>query len=438
MNDFLKKNWLYVVAFLVIAGLTVAVAALLINISQRRSEASIQPVRVVEVSDETIDPAVWGQNFPLHYEMFMRTEENYGATAYGGSEPYSKLERNPNLVRLWAGYAFSRDHDEERGHYWALEDQLSSLRTEIVDQPGACLNCHAAETPQLVEELGWEEFNHRPLNEYRDELQFGASCVTCHDPETMELRVTRPAFINAMAGRGIDVTEASHQEMRNYVCAQCHVEYYFAGENKVLTFPWRNGFTIDDIDQYYQDIDFVDWTHAETGGGMLKMQHPEWEVFTTGVHYSSGVTCADCHMPYVSVGGQHVSDHWVRSPLEDVSASCQQCHNIPEEELYARVATIQNRTHELLGTAEAALLDAIDAIVAAREAGATEEELATAYELHRRGQMRWDFISSENSTGFHSPQEAARVLADAINFARLAQIEAIAVMNGDATQASLP
>ncbi len=272
--------------------------------------------------------------------------------------------------------------------------------------------------------MGWEEFNRTPYNELVDRLHRGTSCADCHDPDTMALRITRPALLNAMEAQGIDITQATRQEMRTYVCAQCHVEYYFAGEDKVLTFPWTEGNTIaqgktiDEIEAYYKKIGFTDWTHAETGGGMIKMQHPETELFSTSLHYRSGVACADCHMPYMREGSVKVSDHWLRSPLVNISASCQTCHKFSEGDLLDRVAVIQKTTAELLRKTEDANLAAIDAIVAAKEAGATDEQLAEAMELHRWSQMRWDFISSENSTGFHSPQEAARVLADAIDLAR--------------------
>ena len=231
------------------------------------------------------------------------TETNYGETPYGGSEPYSKLTRYPELVRLWAGYAFSKDHNEERGHFYATIDQQNTQRVKLVNQPSACINCHAAETPGLIASMGWEEFNHTPYNDLADQLHYGSSCADCHDPETMALRITRPAFVNAMSARGIDVTQATRQEMRTYVCGQCHVEYYFAGEDKILTFPWTEGLTIDDIEQYYIKTEFTDWTHAETGGRMIKVQHPEFELFSTSLHAANGVTCADCHMPYIREGG---------------------------------------------------------------------------------------------------------------------------------------
>ncbi|MCB8917052.1 MAG: ammonia-forming cytochrome c nitrite reductase subunit c552 [Ardenticatenaceae bacterium] len=410
----------FVVGIVVMAGL----AALLTNIQQRKAETVEFPLQVVQIAPDELDPAVWGQNFPRQYDSFLRTQDDTISTAYGGSVPYSKLERFPAMVRLWAGYAFSKDHNEDRGHYYMTEDQKNTLRVQLVEQPGACINCHAAEAPQLIAEMGWEEFNHTPFNDLKDELHLGSSCSDCHDPETMGLRITRPALINALEAQGIDWTQASRQEMRTYVCAQCHVEYYFLGDNKVLTFPWSQGKTIDDIEAHYDSYEFKDWTHAETGAPMIKIQHPEYEMWTTSVHAQSGVSCADCHMPYVREGAVKVSDHWLRSPLTNINNACQTCHQQDEALLAERVQTIQDRTASLLRLSEEAILDAIDAIVAAQAAGATDEQLAEARHLHRQASLRWDFVSSENSTGFHSPQEAARVLAMAIDFARQAQLAA--------------
>jgi nitrite reductase (cytochrome c-552) len=421
--------WWLIAAFIGGALIMGAVALLLVNITNRKAEGEQYPLKVVEIAPDEIDPAVWGLNFPRHYDSFAKTEDSTISTPYGGSVPYSKLERYPAMVRIWAGYAFSKDFNEERGHFYALSDQKETLRTEIVDQPGACANCHSANAPGLIQQMGWEEFNHTPYNELRDDLHIASSCADCHDPDTMELRITRPAFINAMAERGVDLEAATRQEMRTYVCAQCHVEYYFAGDNKVLTFPWDNGFNIDDIDAYYTEIGFKDWAHAETNAPMIKIQHPEFELWNTGLHAESGVACADCHMPYVREGGLKVSDHWLRSPLTNVNNACQSCHRQDESALINRINVIQDRTAGLLRDTEEALLDAMDAIVLAQDAGATDAQLENARYLHRRASMRWDFISSENSTGFHSPQESARVLADAINFARQAQLEAERLAN---------
>lgn len=432
-----RQRLIYGVIFFGAVFITAGIALLLTNVSQHQNEARVSPVKVVDIPDGELDPAVWGQNFPVQYEMFMRTQENYGSTPYGGSEKYSKLERYPAMIRLWAGYAFSKDHNEERGHYYMMLDQKNTQRVVIKDQPGACINCHSADVIPLIAEMGWEQFNHTPYNELKDKLVHSTSCADCHDSKTMALIITRPAFKNAMETRGIDLSKATRQEMRTYVCAQCHVEYYFKGDNKVLTFPWAKGLTIDNIEAYYNEYGFKDWDHAESGAPMLKMQHSEFELYSTGIHAQSGVACADCHMPYTREGSVKVSDHWLRSPLVNISASCQTCHNRDEKVLYQTVVDIQNKTAELLRQSEVALEDAIDAIVAAKNAGATDEQLKLARDLHRSAQMRWDFVSSENSTGFHSPQEAARVLADCLDIARQAQVAALKVTPATAQTTAL-
>ncbi len=420
-----RRGWLWI-ALAFVAGLVImaAVAFLLTNIQTRKSEAVEFPLKTVEIAADELDPAVWGQNFPRQYDSFKKTEIDGNKTPYGGSDPYDKLEAYPILKRVWAGYAFSVDYREERGHYYALIDQKETKRQEAVQQPGACANCHTANAPQVIAAIGWETFNKTPYKELQDQFHLGSSCADCHDPDTMELRITRQAFKNAMEQRGVDLSQATRQEMRTYVCAQCHVEYYFKGDNKILTFPWSTGTQIENIQEHYDAYDFKDWTHKETGAPMLKMQHPEYEMYTTSLHYRSGVACADCHMPYVREGAVKVSDHWLRSPLDNVSQACGTCHKQDEQALKDRITIIQNNTASLLRNTEVALGEAMDAMVAALAAGATDEQLAEPRQLHRYASMRYDFVMSENSTGFHSPQEAARVLANAVDMARQAQLMA--------------
>lgn len=425
-----RKVVFLAIAFVIGIGAAFGAAALLISIRQHKIEAAQYPLQILKISKNELDPAVWGRDFPREYDSFMKTSDSTIVTPYGGSKPYSKLEKYPAMKRIWAGYAFSIDHNEERGHFYALIDQKRTKRVTLKSQPGACANCHSADAPQLIAKMGWEKFNHTPYNKLKDKLHTGTSCADCHDPTTMDLRITRRAFIEAMAKRGVDVKKASRQDMRTYVCAQCHVEYYFYGENKVLTFPWKKGLNIDDIEAYYDDIAFTDWKHKETNADMIKIQHPEFEMSSSGIHARSGVSCADCHMPYIREGAVKVSDHWLRSPLTDINRSCQTCHRQSEGELRKRVALIQDNTAGLLRKSEAAIVDAIDAIVAAQKAGATDADLAKARKLHRRASLRWDFVSSENSTGFHSSQESARVLANAIDYARQAQLAAEKAMPG--------
>ena len=372
-----------------------------------------------------LDPAVIGKDWPDQHASFKKTSTDTSTTPYAGSKPFDKLGRDALLKRFYAGYAFAVEYDEDRGHFHALIDQKKSQRVIVKSQPAACANCHAAEAPGLIEKMGWEAFNRTPYNDIKDQLHYGTTCVDCHDPDTMELRISRQAFKNAMAERGVDLSKASRQQMRSYVCGQCHVEYYFKGDSKVLTFPWKKGLAVDDIESYYDEAGFSDWTHKETGAPMLKMQHPDLELWSTGTHAKSGVACADCHMPEAKSGDSTYTDHWIRSPLLAGMKSCQACHKRSEKDLRARVALIQDRTARLLKDAESALVDAMDAIKAAQQAGAADGDLAKARQLYRSAQMRWDFVASENSTGFHSPQESARVLATAIDRARQAELAAV-------------
>lgn len=271
----------------------------------------------------------------------------------------------------------------------------------------------------------------------------------------MSLRVTRPGFIQgirALAEGGAEVPhlpsvtrwregsrktaydpnrDASRQELRSFVCGQCHVEYYCSSGMK-LTFPWGKGLSAEQTEAFWDETElkgqrFYDYQHAETGFQILKAQHPEFELWSQGIHARSGVSCADCHMPYVREGATKVSDHWVRSPLLNISRACQTCHHFPERELEARVARIQERNHELLQRGGAAIVDLIDAINAAKASGASAAELGPARELHRKAQWRLDYIAAENSMGFHAPQEAARVLGLAADYARQGQVEALKV-----------
>jgi nitrite reductase (cytochrome c-552) len=424
--------------------------ALLVNIFERKQEARNPFYRVVELNDETDDPEAWGKNFPIQYDGYKRTVDQV-RTRFGGSEAVprtpstadprsvvaqSKLEQDPRLKTMWAGYAFSVDFREERGHAFMLEDQTYTERQEVVKQPGTCMHCHASVyVPykklgggDLIR--GFELMNQMPYKEARPLVNHPVACIDCHDPSSMQLRVTRPGFLEGIralkASQGTtnyDVNRmATRQEMRAFVCGQCHVEYYFKGPEKRLVYPWARGLKVDDILSYYDEAGFKDWTHADTGAPVLKAQHPEFELWNQGIHSRSGVGCADCHMPYVRVGALKVSDHHVRSPMLNINRACQTCHKWPEEELKARVETIQERTFRLRNLAMDALIDLINDLKSARASGKTGQALSSAQQFQRRAQFFLDFVEAENSTGFHAPQEAARVLGESINFSRQGQL----------------
>jgi nitrite reductase (cytochrome c-552) len=347
----------------------------------------------------------------------------------------SKIEEDTRLKRMWAGYAFARDFREERGHAYMLIDQQFTERQQAVKQPGACLNCHAstyvahkkAGDGDVVK--GFEKLNAVPYAEAAKDMTHPVACIDCHDSQTMALRITRPAFMEGIAHakaaagvKGYDVNrDATRQEMRSYVCAQCHVEYYFKGPEKRLTYPWHNGLKVEQILAYYDQAGFKDWSHADTGAPALKAQHPEFEMWSQGIHARSGVACADCHMPYKREGAHKVSDHHVQSPLLNINRACQTCHKWSEDELKGRVEQIQERTFKLRNVAMDALMALIDDLKAAKAAGATDDALKDAREFQRKAQFYFDFVEAENSTGFHAPGEAARILGESIDFSRKGQ-----------------
>ena len=438
-----------VLAALAAAAAAAVITALLVSIFERQQEARNPFFRVVELADDTEDPATWGQNFPLQYDGYRRTVDQQ-RTRYGGSEgvprtptaadprsvvAQSRLEEDPRLKAMWAGYAFATDFREERGHAYMLEDQTFTGRQQASQQPGACIQCHASVYVPYRKlgdgdpTKGFERMNQMPYPEARKLVSHPIACIDCHDPQTMQLRVTRPAFIEAIrlvkASEGVAGFEvnamATRQEMRAFVCGQCHVEYYFRGPEKRLTYPWSRGLRADDILASYQENRFSDWSHAETGAPVLKAQHPEFEMWNQGVHARSGVTCTDCHMPYQREGALKITDHHVRSPLLNVNRACQTCHKWPEDELRSRVHSIQDRTHQVRGIALDALVALIADIKSARAAGRTDQELAAARDEQRQAQFLIDFIEAENSMGFHAPQEAMRILALALDHVRKGQ-----------------
>ncbi len=528
-----KTRFLGYLAVALLAALaTATVAALLVNVFERKQEGRSTVLKLVEVTDDDVDAATWGVNFPRQYDGYRRTSEpsttRFGGGMVGpeGSLPPQKSERDPWLKRIFAGYLFGIDYRDRRGHAFMLKDQEVTKRNVPAEgkQSGNCLHCHASIMP-LYRKLGREALPQgtpseqvtRGLEEvaklsYWDahaklgELTKGAhpvSCVDCHDPKTNELRVTRPGFLTGIQALAASEAEVPHlpsvgawrkgdrmapydpnvdgtrQEMRSYVCAQCHVEY-FCGKGQTLFFPWAGGLKAEQIEATYDALEvkgsrFKDWVHAETGFDVLKAQHPEFEVWSQGVHARSGVACADCHMPYKREGAMKVSEHWVRSPLLQLNRSCETCHPYGEKELKERVEAIQVRHFALMtraGQAAVALIDAVvplrarhderarpDALAEARvalaasagfDAKSPEEQqaliaaetktrllarwqqavqadpaLKELADLQRAAQWRLDFVAAENSMGFHAPQELARVLAESIDLARQGQVKAV-------------
>jgi nitrite reductase (cytochrome c-552) len=424
---------------LILTGIIVVLGAILIGVltfmkNQPPQQRAFQPL--VEIKPMEPDSSIWGQNFPNQWSSFQKTATNNVDTTYGGSSQFSWLKRDPRQVILFAGYPFSKDYNDDRGHANALTDVQKTKRLnlnhddETKTTHATCYSCKSSNNPSLWAEMGMEAYDKMFFDQMTPRIDYSIGCANCHEAGTMRLIVTNPALEEALKAQGKDWRTFTRQEMRTVVCANCHVEYYFKGDGKYLTFPWAKGTNIDQIISYYEESGFKDWEYPDTKTPMLKAQHPEYEFFTAdSTHFKAGVACADCHMPYVSEGAAKYSSHDVHSPLLNPEASCGQCHT-DTEYVIRRVNLIQEQVATTKQSTEDAIIDAINAIKgAAADPKADAALLDQARNLHRKAQFMWDFVSAENSTGFHNPEYALKILAESTNLARQAQMLAAQSVN---------
>src|SRR5690349_881954 len=424
---------------LILVGIILLLAATLVGTltfmkNQPPEQRAFEPL--VEIKAMEPDSSLWGQNFPNQWSTLQKTATNNVDTTYAGSSQFSWLKRDPRQVILFAGYPFSKDYNDDRGHANALEDVRKTARLNLSHEDekktthATCYSCKSSDNPSLWAEMGMEKYDKMFFDEMTPRLNNSIGCANCHEAGTMRLIVTNPALDEALKAQGKDWTTFTRQEMRTVVCANCHVEYYFKGDDKYLVFPWAKGTKVDEIIVYYEEAGFKDWEYPEAGTPMLKAQHPEFEFFTAdSTHYKAGVSCADCHMPYVSEGAAKFSSHDVHSPLLNPEAACGQCHT-DTEYVIRRVNLIQEQVAGTKQNTEDAIVDAINAIkAAAANPEADAALLDQARNLHRKAQFMWDFISAENSTGFHNPEYALKVLAESTNLARQAQMLAAQSVN---------
>jgi nitrite reductase (cytochrome c-552) len=433
-----RKPW---VAWALILGTAVIVFLLGLfgaSIIERRTEGVVAGVPVQPLPEFEPRNAVWGEQFPRQFQSYLQTLDTTFASKYGGSRHRDMLAQHPEMVVLWAGYAFSIDYNQIRGHYYAVLDVHESKRTNL-NQPGTCWTCKSTDVPRLMNEYGVAEFYSRTWRDHGTEVVNPIGCQDCHDPTTMRLRITRPALIEAFDRMGLNIERASHQEMRSLVCAQCHVEYYFRPGDHYLVFPWdENGMDADAQEQFLDRVEHVDWVHAISRAPMIKVQHPDYELYQTSVHAFRGVACADCHMPFRREGGVKFTNHHIQSPLNDIASSCLVCHGGTEAEMLRRVTETQDKIFELRRGAERTLAMLHIEAGAAWQAGATEAEMQPILQLIRSAQWRWDWIAASHGGPFHSPVESARLLGASLIMAGDARVQLAAILGRMGVQQPVP
>ena len=401
------QGWALFVATMVVVFCLGLLAS---SIMQRRAEvASIFANKKVEIAPQEARNAIFQSNYPKEYETWLQTADTSFSSEFNGNKPVDVLAQRPEMVIFWAGYAFSKDYSAPRGHYYAIQDMLHTLRTGSpgVDgmddiQPATCWTCKSPDVPRMMQAMGVEAFYNQKWSAMGSEIVNPIGCADCHDTETMDLRISRPALIEAFGRMGKDITKATHQEMRSLVCAQCHVEYYFRKENKYLTFPWGKGTSMEDVEKYYDEMDYYDYIHAISKTPILKAQHPDFEIAQLGIHAQRGVACADCHMPYMSQGGMKFSDHHIQSPLNYIDRTCQVCHRESEEVLRKNVYDRQRMANEIRNKLEKELAAAHIEAKFAWDKGATEASMKPVLRYIRQAQWRWDYGVASHGASFHT------------------------------------
>jgi len=434
-NNNRMKPWVGWLLFFVTAGVVFLLGMLAASITQRRAEiASVMNNKKITITGIESRNEIFAENYPREYETWTMTADTTFRSEFNGSSAVDVLEQRPEMVVLWAGYAFAKDYSTPRGHMNAIADIRRTLRTgapmapEENPQPATCWTCKSPDVPRLMDSVGIAAFYNQPWSHWGHEIVNPIGCADCHDAETMNLKISRPALIEGFTAMGQDVRDATHQEMRTLACAQCHVEYYFTKEGKYLTFPWHNGTTMEGAEQYYDSIQFADYTHALSKAPIIKAQHPDYEIFNTGIHAQRGVSCADCHMPYVSEGGIKYSSHHVRSPLASMNNTCQVCHRETEEDLRQAVYERQHSADQIRNLVEEELAKAHLEAQFAWEKGADEAQMKDALQLIRQSQWRWDYAVASHGGSFHSPVEFQRILALSLDRAHKARFEVSKVL----------
>lgn len=417
------------------------------SVTERRAEIqSIYANVKMNLEPQEAKSPMYEANFPRQYQTWLETADTTFHSMYNGSQAVDVLAQRPEMVIFWAGYAFSREYTTPRGHMHAIEDMTGTLRTGhpgvegAADlQPATCWTCKSPDVPRVMQEMGVAEYYKAPWSALGSEIVNPIGCADCHDTENnMALTISRPALVEAFERRGIDISKATHQEMRSLVCAQCHVEYYFKGDGKYLTFPWDEGLTMADAEKYYDQAEYYDYVHPLSKAKILKAQHPDYEVAQKGIHAQRGVSCADCHMPYISEGGVKFSDHHVTSPLANIDRTCQTCHREDAEVLRKNVYDRQNMVNEVRNNLEQELCKAHLEAEFAWKNGASEAQMTEALKLIRQAQWRWDYGVASHGASFHAPQEATRILSDGLGRALRARLEISKVVARNGFMGDIP
>lgn len=406
------------------------------------TQKKVEAMKTAEIADGAMDPADWGKVYPIEYKLWKQTGEPTPAgTKYKkgydvGEDRRDKLDEYPFLALLYNGWGFGSEYREPRGHFFMVQDQLE-VDPGRIKAGGSCLTCKTPYAPVLEKQMGSAYFS-TPYKEVlarlpKDQQTLGVACVDCHDNRGMALKISRGFTLGkALKDIGVDESKLTVPEKRTLVCAQCHVTYMIPKDKEMhstdVVFPWKGStaghITIENIiKQIKSSPANGEWKQSVTGFKMGFIRHPEYELYSNeSTHWTNGVTCADCHMPVITVNGQKVADHRIMSPLKNGLVACAACHSETPDALRAKVFAIQDATMSTYlkagyATATDAKLFEMANKVEAAGKKIDKSLYAQAKEQYEQAFYRVIFIGAENSTGFHNPKETMRVLNDAAQYA---------------------
>jgi nitrite reductase (cytochrome c-552) len=423
----------FVVGWMCLAGIILLAGAC--------SPPKPEPVKTGTIADGDYDPANWGKLYPLEYDSWLKTKDpkppksKYKKGYDTDLVIYDKLSEFPYMALLFNGWGFGVEYNEPRGHYYMLIDQLE-VDPSRLKSGGACLTCKTPYAPKMMQEMGVKYFSD-PYLEVHSKIpvkfqKMGVTCIDCHDNKTMDNKLSRWTLTNGLTAIGKDPKALTRQEKRSLVCGQCHVTYVVKKDKDMKSidvfFPWQGSkegdISIENIIKVLKsDPAYLEWKQNVTGFKLAFIRHPEYEFFSrNSVHWQANVSCADCHMPYIRVGANKISDHDVMSPLKNDLKACQQCHTESPQWLKNQVLAIQDRTISLMNRAGYAVAVAAKLFEMTHKAQAEGKQIDQALydqakDLYLEAMYRVIYIGAENSIGFHNPSEAGRICGDAIAMA---------------------
>ncbi|MFZ7198553.1 ammonia-forming nitrite reductase cytochrome c552 subunit [Avibacterium avium] len=413
-------------ASLAIAGLTLVSAQPLMaadnSVAEKRAptrEELAKPnpdLKIQAISEQ------FAEKYPKQYNSWAATAES--------TEIVPAIEVDPRMIVMWGGYAFSKEYNKPRGHFYTVTDVRNILRTGAPfdansgPQPMACWTCKGPDVPRLIAEWGEEEYFNGKWAKGGAEVVNSIGCADCHDTTSKDfaegkpaLRIARPHVLRALDAIGKDFAHLDKTDKRGAICANCHVEYYF--DKKVVNnvvFPWMKGVDVDSMEQYYDNIEFYDWIHSISKTPMLKAQHPDYETWLQGTHGKNGVTCVDCHMPKVQgADGKVYTDHKIGNPLDSFENTCANCHDQSKETLTKVVAGHKKDIKDVMIKLEDQIVKAHFEAKAAWDAGATEEEMKPALQAIRHAQWRWDYSAAGHGGHIHAPDIILKTIATGLD-----------------------